>query len=336
MKSIERHSDEPVRQKICVLFPGALGDFICFMPALQSLAQQATVDLFAQSAFSELVVDGIRVSSLESTEVSELFRNSPKTCGLPGRFLQAYDAVYSWFASGNPDFVELLQVLTGGRAQIFPFRPTKTDIHQRDYYLRCIGEKNGSSAAPLIVLRPQALRWRDCFWSQNSLDGGPVLTIAPGSGSREKNWPVEFFTDVVRWWRESTAGAVIVLVGPVEEERGGMDGLCGDAVTARNLSLSQVAAVLSRSDVYLGNDSGISHLAAALDIRTVALFGPSDHRQWAPRGRKVTVLRRGLACSPCHELIMKGCPHRACLTKFVPQEIILALECLPEVVTLTR
>jgi len=55
--------------------------------------------------------------------------------------------------------------------------------------------------------------------------------------------------------------------------------------------------VLARCDVYVGNDSGISHLAGAVGAPTLALFGPSDPLQWAPRGARVTVLRAGVTCA---------------------------------------
>jgi len=94
--------------------------------------------------------------------------------------------------------------------------------------------------------------------------------------------------------------------------------------------------LMIRSSVYLGNDSGISHLAAAVGMATVALFGPSDPRQWAPRGRQVTVISRQVHCSPCSNSIMKSCPHRACLSEISPEEVIDALITLPELVSLTR
>jgi heptosyltransferase-2 len=80
----------------------------------------------------------------------------------------------------------------------------------------------------------------------------------------------------------------------------------------------------------------MSHLAAALGVRTVALFGPTNARQWAPRGEKVTVVRRDIACSPCLEPTMKSCHHRACLRELHSSEIIDVLAALPEMVTLTR
>jgi hypothetical protein len=252
------------------------------------------------------------------------------------RFFRAYDAVYSWFASGNQGFVQRLKAITGGGARVFPFRPPGADVHQADDYLGCLDDRTTSAAEPRVALGAKAVRWREGFWIDHALVDRPVLTIAPGSGAREKNWPAEFYLAVTQWWAGATGGAVILLIGPVEQERGGIELLCKSCLVARELSLSQAAALLSRSDVYLGNDSGISHLAAALGIRTVALFGPSDPGRWAPRGKNVTLLRRGIACSPCPEPAMKSCLHRACLTEFPAQEIISKLMRLPEVVTLTR
>ncbi len=187
-----------------------------------------------------------------------------------------------------------------------------------------------------MTTRPEALRWCEEFWAKHALQHRAVLTIAPGSGAREKNWPATFFHIVSRWWREKTGGEVLLLIGPVEQARGGIEPLLSECIVASDLSLSQAAALLSRADVFLGNDSGVSHLAAATGVRTVALFGPSDARQWAPRGRKVIVLGRHLDCSPCQDATMKACPHRDCLAELPPDEIIATLAHLPEVVTLTR
>jgi ADP-heptose:LPS heptosyltransferase len=334
MKSMAAGTDEGLRSKICVIFPGALGDFICFMPTLQWLGQTAAVDLFARSEFAELAPAGVTVASLERRAIRDLFVE-PAGSDDAGKFFRAYGAVYSWFASGNQRFVRRLEEITGGRSRVFPFR-SADKIHQIDYYIGCLGDRSAGALQPRVELRAEALHWAENFWFDQALAGRPVLTIAPGSGAREKNWPAEFYRAVATWWREATGGAVILLIGPVERERGGVELLRECCLAVSDLRLSQAAALLSRSDVYLGNDSGISHLAAALGVRTVALFGPTDPGRWAPRGQKVTVLRRGIDCSPCPESIMKRCPHRACLTEFPAPEIISRMARLPEVVTLTR
>ena len=324
------------RTNICAIFPGALGDFICFLPALQMLARSARVDLFARSEFADLAPQGVAVRTIEASPISALFRTeSSDDDEETRRFFRAYDAVYSWFASGHPEFTRRLQALTGGASRVFRFRPARAEGHQGDYYLSCLDQRI-EAAAPVVRIRAEALRWGKEFWTQHRLHRRAVLAIAPGSGAREKNWPVVFFQAVSQWWREKHGGAVLLLIGPVEQARGGFEPLRDGCIVASDVSLAQGAALLQRSDVYLGNDSGVSHLAAGTGVRTVALFGPTDPRQWAPRGEKVTVLGRYLDCAPCLEATMRSCRHHACLSEFLPEKVIEVVSRLPEVVTLTR
>jgi ADP-heptose:LPS heptosyltransferase len=192
--------------------------------------------------------------------------------------------------------------------------------------LACIGEPSLKSRIEEITLKPEAMAWVEDYWRRHFLDGKQVLTLAPGSGAREKNWPEAFFQSVGNSWRRRTSRAVVMIVGPVEDERGDTITLSCGAVVARDLRLGQLAALLARSDLYLGNDSGVTHLAAALGIATLALFGPSDVRQWAPRGKRVTVVRQNLECSPCTLPTMKSCAHRRCLTTLDVNEVIEKLE----------
>ena len=73
MKQMHHRPSNTLRSKIAVLFPGALGDFICFLPALQKLAQTAEVDLFARSEFADIVPRGVTVRSLECNQISRMF-----------------------------------------------------------------------------------------------------------------------------------------------------------------------------------------------------------------------------------------------------------------------
>ncbi len=336
IKSFDPASAAPASSRACVIFPGALGDFVCFLPALQVLRRDCEIDLFARSEFADIVPSGVRVRALECAVISNLFIDAaPQT---PGRqtYFGAYRALYSWLGSQQPVFVQRLQTDCAGRAKIFPFHPPAQIYHQSDYYLRCLAVPECTARAPTIELHAEAIAWSDKFRREHSLDSCAVLALAPGSGAREKNWPEEFFLAVAKWWRASTGGAVILLVGPVESERGGIDGLRQHCLVARDLSLAQLAALLSHSDVYLGNDSGVTHLAAAVGVPTFALFGPSDPRQWAPRGKSVVVLGRQIACSPCTDAAMKACSHRACLSELHPDQVIAAMRPRMEQATLTR
>jgi len=327
---------EARHKRLLVLFPGALGDFICFLPALRILGDDACVDLLARSEFADLAPPAVSVHSLERYEIRRLFAPGAWADDRVRNFFAGYAAVYSWMGAQVDEFVHHLESLSGGAARLFPFRPRDRRSHQTDYYLSCLGALEENRRLAEIALPPQAGAWRDHFWRRQALTGKAVLTLAPGSGGKEKNWPVENYRAVAEWWRRVTGGAVVVLIGPVEEERGGLEVFSDCCTAVRGLSLGQAAALLARSDVYLGNDSGITHLAAAVGARAVAVFGPSDVLQWAPRGRAVTVLSRKVACAPCADAVMKSCSHRDCLTAFSAAEVIGEIEKLPEVATLTR
>ena len=324
-------------KRICAIFPGALGDFICFLPALRVLRQMGPVDLYARREFAALLPDSVIVRSLDSNELNALFRPLSEDRDNALRRWRMYHVVYSWHGSGHPEFMQLLQELTLGRAQFFRFRPLRFSGHQSDYYLSCLDHQAVPDAEPeFIALRDPARRWSEQFWLERGLNYRPTLALAPGSGAREKNWPAEFFLEVAEWWRETRGGEIVLILGPVERERGGLGMLPGACLDPGELTLDQVAAILERCVAYIGNDSGISHLAAVAGARTIALFGPSDPRGWAPQGPRVLVLRYGLDCSPCDPETMRACPHRSCLVELRPRDVIAALAALPEVVTLTR
>lgn len=119
---------------------------------------------------------------------------------------------------------------------------------------------------------------------------------------------------------------MLVILGPAEEGSK-MEAMAGeDVVVVRHLGIGQVAALLAQCDLYLGNDSGITHLAAAIGVRTVALFGPTDPVQWRPRGKSVTVITEGVECSPCGLSTMRSCAHGKCLSRLSPQTVIGVLE----------
>jgi heptosyltransferase-3 len=142
-----------------------------------------------------------------------------------------------------------------------------------DYHLALFpGHPRANDRVPIVPVSP--------------VDDAPTgIALAFGSGSPVKNWPVERFQQLaslleargeVVWWIE----------GPAES------GTCPAPAdrTWRSLALDELARRLSRCRLFVGNDSGVAHLAAAVGCPTLALFGPSDHRTWAPRGRSVSVI----------------------------------------------
>ena len=118
------------------------------------------------------------------------------------------------------------------------------------------------------------------------------VAIHPFSGSAKKNWPLERFRAVSR----SLPKPVQFCAGPEDKLE--------NAVRISNLS--DLAQWLSEADLYIGNDSGISHMAAAVGTPVFALFGPTDPAVWAPRGKKVRVLHRDPISSIAVEEVLES------------------------------
>jgi heptosyltransferase-2 len=120
-----------------------------------------------------------------------------------------------------------------------------------------------------------------------------LIAIHPGSGSPRKNWSVAAWAELGSRLL-AAPGHRIVLVGG-EADRASLQSLrvaWGDrALVAQDLALPHLAAVLEKCAIFLGHDSGISHLAAAAGSRCVLLFGPTDPVVWAPANPQVSVLR---------------------------------------------
>jgi hypothetical protein len=313
-------------QRTLVLFPGALGDFICFLPSLGKLAQRRAVDLFARSDYGDIAPASVRTRSLECDRIARLFVPGADQDADLAQFFGAYAEVYSWMASGEPTFVANLSRLTHGRVRAFPFRPHDWRCPMMHYYLCCLGEDARGVSFGHVLLGGEALRRSSRYWESHALGGQRILAIAPGSGAGEKNWPAAYFDDVARWWERQAGGRVLVILGPAEAERAEPMHLGADALVVREERLGTVAALLSRCDIYLGNDSGLSHLAAALGVPTVTLFGPTDPTEWAPQGRHVIVLSQRIPCSPCSEPIRLNCTHRVCLSVLTPGVVIETLD----------
>jgi ADP-heptose:LPS heptosyltransferase len=175
--------------------------------------------------------------------------------------LRSFGQIVSWYGSSRDEFRTRVADLG------LPFRflqtlpPAEGDLHAVDFYLDQAGCPHG--AMPSLPFR----RKREGF-----------AVIHPFSGSSAKNWPLDRFRRVaellshrlpVRW-----------CAGPEEP----LDG-------AKRLdNLGDLALWLAGASIYIGNDSGISHLAAAAGVPVIAMFGPTDPRVWGPRGAHVMVL----------------------------------------------
>jgi len=161
---------------------------------------------------------------------------------------------------------------------------------------------------------------------------GPWVAVAPGSGNPLKNWPLAHYYEVTRAlaWQYKTR--VVWLAGPAEEAwlpyLKPLSAVQGQRLLY-HLPLTRLAAVLKRCHLYLGGDSGLTHLAAAVGGPSVlALFGPTDLRIWAPPGSQVKILTGPCDSPPCAQGRQINCPAPLCLKNLSPETVLEAAAAL--------
>lgn len=208
-----------------------------------------------------------------------------------------------------------------------PFPGGDESIHMIDHFLESLNplEITCTDTIPKIFLNDDDRRLGEAF-VKNSIAGSKRMLVAihPGSGSRQKCWPAERFTALISWLNQELQAHIVVVSGPADQgiiEQINMGGN-GDVTVADQLPLSKLAAVLKRCDLFIGNDSGITHLAAALGIHTIALFGPTDPRVWGPRGESVKILYQKSPCSPCRAETRRTCLTQRCLENIPIEEVV--------------
>lgn len=293
--------------QVLALFPGALGDLLCCWPALQGLrrAAGATLTLAAREAwFGALPEGAVTPRSIDGREIAQLFGSGPLPDATRALF-SGFARVESWTGHGDDNFAQRLAQASGSAVAVHPFRALRPGEHASQYYARCVGVS--PTVEPLSV-RADAAAWADELWRRHGM-GIDTLVIHGGSGSARKNW--EGMSAAAAAWRAG-GGQVIALYGPAEDERARST---AHDVAVRDERLDRVAALLARAPRYLGNDSGISHLAALVGARGVALFGPTDPRAWRPLGDGIRVLCARDPCRRCGA--DRFCTHRLAVADVV-------------------
>lgn len=257
----ERGSQSPPADRVArrlILRPGAIGDTIVSLPALELLRAPST-EIWAPEANAPLLRHLGDVRSLAGMRIDLLELDPPPD--LVAR-LRGFDEIVSWYGAAREEFRRALEEV-GVPFRLFPaLPPAGSGIHAVDYYLAQVGGSPG--AAPRLPCR--AAR-------------GAYAVIHPFSGSPKKNWPLENFRELHA--ALSARMPVHWCAGPEEELEGAV----------RFQDLGALAEWLAGAALYVGNDSGITHLAAACGVPVVAIFGPTDPAVWGPRG-KVAILRR--------------------------------------------
>ena len=329
-------------QRICIFLSGALGDFILCLPALSTLRRafpSSRIDLAGNPVWLSLALQSGHVDetfSLEHLSLHAAFQESFSRDHFLFRFLENYDLILSWFGDKEGRWGKALERACPGKVWVRPFHLHPSfPGHVSGYYLNTLKEMGlqspTSSADPLW---PPSFLWNPDF-SPGVPEGGsekkgpcPGLCMHPGSGSRKKNWPKENFLEVAVAAHQRWKLPVTILLGEAEGEQQDFWRSTGSGfVSVRSgLPLPEVCRILARSLLYVGNDSGITHLSASLGVPTVSLFGPTDPARFAPPGPHVRILTEERTCTPCSlQASHNGEPLRG-LTQISTLQVLRVLE----------
>jgi ADP-heptose:LPS heptosyltransferase len=287
-------------RRILVIHPGALGDVLLALPALAHLgrllpgghrtlaAAPRLARLLGGSAWVEHGVD------LDGLGLHRLFVEDPPA-GTPGG-VAGYDVIVSWLGAGEPAFRARLGRLATSVVVARAAPPPGSATHCSRHLLETLAPLGsvpvpGSSSgleARLVPVEAERLEAR--IWLRTrGLDPGQAVMLHPGAGSAAKAWPG--FPALARRLADA-AWPLVVAAGPADRAAVAAVMAAGvpRSMVVPEWPLSRLAALFAEARTLVGNDSGLCHLSAAVGCPTLALFGPTDPRVWAPLGDHVTAL----------------------------------------------
>jgi heptosyltransferase-3 len=308
-------------QRGAILQPGAIGDCILTIPLAKFMKDSlglGAIDILGHTDYTGILsgrtcIDGIR--SIDSMDLHRLFTPNKTFDLADGDPLINAFSDYSWIATflGEPDsdFEQNLIYTTNcsHSAEVITLSmkpPKEFSRHLTDFYIQQFVEQSGlplehekvkSDEALINATEADIKRGKEVLKEIDFNFDKKLIIIQPGSGGPTKCWHIDNFLAVAKELR-SKDNEVIFLLGPAELDRfskTNIKKINGVANCLSDLSLTQVLGVLSCADIFLGNDSGITHLAASLGNKTLAVFGPTKPAVYSPIGPAVTVFAKKIS-----------------------------------------
>ncbi len=286
--------------RILVIRGGAIGDFIVTLPALKALREacpHAHIEILGYKHIAMLAENRFyaqAVRSIEYGSLSGFFAKNSELRAELADYFASFDLIISYLYDPDGAFESNLRRCGVKNLLWGPARIVEASDHAARQLTRPI-EELGITVVDLTekIFLSEEDRQFGCEFLQTPSQ--PIIAIHPGSGSREKNWPLQNWIELFsrEHWQVENRPSLIVISGEADKaqtaqlERTWKDRNIG---LAKNLPLPHLAAVLEHS-IFVGHDSGISHLAAAAGANCTLLFGPTDPNVWAPRNENVQILR---------------------------------------------
>jgi len=286
-----------LKPRILVIRGGAIGDFILTLPALRLLREafpRAHLEILGYRHIVALAegrgyADGSR--SIEYAPMAGFFVPGSDLAPELIEYFGSFQQVVSYLYDPSGFFETNLR-----RAGVKNFLPAFARIDDSSHAAQQLARPLESMALYLESLAATVHPTADDRAAARAFaaHAGPLIALHPGSGSPRKNWPVERWIALAREILRRHPAARLLLIGG-EADHAALASLESALApfapwVARDLPLPTLAALLERTTLHLGHDTGISHLAAAVGARCLLLFGPTDPAIWAPTNPGVTVL----------------------------------------------
>jgi ADP-heptose:LPS heptosyltransferase len=280
-----------------VIHPGPLGDVLLAVPALRALRKRHGPGLMlaAQTNVGELLhvlgaVD-VRVR-FELVGLDRLFADGP--LDVPAEMLAQAGRVVCWFGSRDPAFAPRLAQLVPGAIVAPPWRP---DVPVWEHLLATIGEEPATADRAPLGVPARLVEEGERALGTAGWDGRlPLLIVHAGASGAGKRWPVEGWAQMLDAVRAKTRVAVMLHEGPADHEpvRALLPRLAPPVGVLANPSLPVLAAALGHARAFVGNDSGVSHLAAAVGVPSLVLVtsGMQAWEPWSPAATSTLVSTR--------------------------------------------
>ncbi len=207
--------------------------------------------------------------------------------------------------------------------------PHQDKMHRIDKYLSLL-QALGIKAyyqRPVFVIPDTDRIYIDEFIRTNHLDQKPLAIIHPGTSlfGKYKRWPPNYYAHLAdRLIQELDYSVVFTWGAPeyklIEEILSFMHYQA--AIACNTSSIKQLIALLQRANLFIGGDTGPTHIASGIGIPTIAIFGPKDPVVYAPYDENSTVVKKDIPCSPCEK---RSCDHVTCINSVAPEDVFRAV-----------
>jgi len=285
-------------RRILLIRTGGLGDFILCLPVIHALAStwpDAELEILGRPTIAALAESQVaRITSIDDRRFSRLFTDTPLDASdAAATFLSSFDLVVSFLGVPESDFGRQLQLLVP-KTLFIPAPPSGTR-HAAIHFLQSLTPLGiaATDAVPRIDLSAEVREQGRQLLERpvSAVEDNPPIIVHPGSGGRPKNWRPDLFAQTIRLFRRSRH-PVVLLQGEADERpvREVLGHLEATGPVLKDAPILQIAGAIACSRLVVGNDSGISHLAAAVGTPLVCLFGPTEPAVWGPLGPKVRVV----------------------------------------------